>query len=189
VANVGWVFWLIPISLVGVAATAAYYGEHSAARDLILWAAGLTAFGLGVRHAWRRIKARGTTEDQFFAWLGTHRSLVEEGTAMFRGVRVTPATELVRFTTVISIGVATFRTPSRFYVCGVEPTGWVNLAYTTATLVLGWWGIPWGPVYTPVAIFRNLSGGERVTVGDVLANVELGDDEKPDPLTGVRRAG
>jgi len=35
--------------------------------------------------------------------------------------------------------------------------------YTLVSLLFGWWGIPWGLIYTPAAIFENLSGGVDVT--------------------------
>jgi hypothetical protein len=175
-------FWLVPICFFGLGVAAAYYGDQTAAGGCLLAAVCLTAVGLAVRHVWRRRKARGTVEDQFLAWLGANHRAVQEGTAIFRDVRITPRTELVRFTTVISVGVLTYKTPSRFYLPGVESTGWVSAAYTAATFLLGWWGIPWGLIYTPAAIFRNLSGGERVTVSELLANVELGDREKADAM-------
>ena len=31
------------------------------------------------------------------------------------------------------------------------------------SLVLGWWGIPWGFLWTPFSILRNLTGGINVT--------------------------
>jgi len=37
------------------------------------------------------------------------------------------------------------------------------LKFTILTMLLGWWGIPWGPIYTIGSIFRNLSGGVDVT--------------------------
>lgn len=37
-----------------------------------------------------------------------------------------------------------------------------------ASLVLGWWGIPWGRVYTLQAAWTNLKGGKRQTVGALL---------------------
>ncbi len=42
------------------------------------------------------------------------------------------------------------------------------LFYTAISLVLGWWGIPWGIVYTPASVGVNLSGGRDVTA-EVLA--------------------
>ena len=38
--------------------------------------------------------------------------------------------------------------------------GW---KYTVLTLLVGWWGIPWGPIYTIQAVSRNLKGGHDVT--------------------------
>ncbi|MEB0138684.1 MULTISPECIES: hypothetical protein [unclassified Undibacterium] len=31
------------------------------------------------------------------------------------------------------------------------------------TVVLGWWGIPWGLIGTPTSIIRNINGGEDLT--------------------------
>ncbi len=37
------------------------------------------------------------------------------------------------------------------------------LPATGVSFLLGWWGIPWGLVYTPLVLFTNLSGGRDVT--------------------------
>lgn len=34
--------------------------------------------------------------------------------------------------------------------------------YSLITLLLGWWGIPWGPIRTIQALWINLRGGEMV---------------------------
>ena len=38
-----------------------------------------------------------------------------------------------------------------------------GLPYTLLTLVTGWWGIPWGPIYTIQCLYTNLRGGKDVT--------------------------
>jgi hypothetical protein len=38
-----------------------------------------------------------------------------------------------------------------------------GLPYALISLLLGWWGLPWGPIYTPLTIFTNLCGGHDVT--------------------------
>jgi len=38
-----------------------------------------------------------------------------------------------------------------------------GLPFTLLSLVLGWWGIPWGFIYTPQVICRDLRGGTDVT--------------------------
>jgi hypothetical protein len=35
---------------------------------------------------------------------------------------------------------------------------------------LGWWGIPWGPIYTIQSLSKNISGGKDVT-DQVLASL------------------
>lgn len=38
-----------------------------------------------------------------------------------------------------------------------------GLGYTGLSLLLGWWGIPWGPIFTIAALITNFSGGKVVT--------------------------
>ncbi|WP_086607238.1 hypothetical protein [Erythrobacter donghaensis] len=38
-----------------------------------------------------------------------------------------------------------------------------GLPWTLLTFVLGWWGIPWGPIYTVQSLWQNLSGGKDLT--------------------------
>ena len=48
------------------------------------------------------------------------------------------------------------------------PGRWKHQAgLTLGTLVVGWWGIPWGPVKTVQAVYRNLRPDPQ-TVGDYL---------------------
>ena len=64
----------------------------------------------------------------------------------------------------ISLVVATLRRPSAVYLLRPGELGIVRgLPFTLVSLLLGWWGIPWGFVYTPLAIITNFSGGRDVT--------------------------
>jgi hypothetical protein len=38
-----------------------------------------------------------------------------------------------------------------------------GLPYLALTVILGWWGIPWGPIYSIQAILQILGGGIDVT--------------------------
>lgn len=38
-----------------------------------------------------------------------------------------------------------------------------SLPYTLLTLVAGWWGIPFGIIFTIMALFTNLRGGRDIT--------------------------
>ena len=71
----------------------------------------------------------------------------------------------------ISIVVMTFKQGTDIYFVkeGESGTGH-SIGYTLLTLLLGWWGIPWGPIYTIGALITNFSGGKDVTA-EVLASL------------------
>lgn len=67
----------------------------------------------------------------------------------------------VYFEYCISAVVVTFKKPSAVYfIPKGEGTFLKSLPYTLVSLLLGWWGFPWGPIYTVQTVFNNLSGGE-----------------------------
>jgi hypothetical protein len=64
----------------------------------------------------------------------------------------------------ISVILFTFKGPSKTcFIRAGESRFLKGLPYTLLTLVAGWWGIPWGPIYTIKCLAKNLSGGEDVT--------------------------
>src|SRR5437773_2594171 len=64
----------------------------------------------------------------------------------------------------ISIGVLTFLQSSKVHLVRAgESALFKGLRYTFLSMLVGWWGIPWGFIHTPVAIVTNLSGGKDVT--------------------------
>lgn len=71
----------------------------------------------------------------------------------------------------ISALVITYRSASsvRFLRAGEDGFG-SALGFTLLTLVLGWWGIPWGPIRSCSALYHCLRGGREVTP-EVLAAV------------------
>lgn len=71
----------------------------------------------------------------------------------------------------ISILVITFKRSSNIYFISHEQSAVVKgLPYTLLSLVLGWWGIPWGPIYTIQSVVVNFQGGKDVTQ-EVLASM------------------
>src|SRR5882724_10086851 len=64
----------------------------------------------------------------------------------------------------ISVLVMTFKRPSSIYfVRADENRVMKGLGFTLLSLALGWWGIPWGPIFTIQALWTNLNGGQDVT--------------------------
>lgn len=84
--------------------------------------------------------------------------------ALYNGTRITGDTEVTRFILVASFVYISVKTPSCYYIAGRDNIGFAKTAYTLASVLIGWWGIPWGPIYTIQAIEKNISGGERTTI-------------------------
>ena len=71
----------------------------------------------------------------------------------------------------ISIIILTFRRSSNVYFIRHDENALIKgLPFTLLSLVLGWWGIPWGPIYTVQSIWVNFKGGKDVT-SEVLASM------------------
>ncbi|HYX70166.1 MAG TPA: hypothetical protein VE825_13600 [Terriglobales bacterium] len=63
----------------------------------------------------------------------------------------------------VSLLVITFKRAQIYFVRSEENRVVKGLPWTLLSLVLGWWGIPWGPIYTIQALVVNLGGGKDVT--------------------------
>ena len=65
---------------------------------------------------------------------------------------------------VISILIMTFYRSSNITFVKANENGIVKgLGFTFLTLLLGWWGIPWGPIRSVQALVTNFKGGKDVT--------------------------
>ena len=85
------------------------------------------------------------------------------------GILPPPAdgTRYVVFQYCISIGIMSFKRSSGIKALRPGQSRLrAGLPYTAISLVVGWWGIPWGPFWTLQTMIRNLRGGIDVT--DVL---------------------
>jgi hypothetical protein len=75
---------------------------------------------------------------------------------------------LVFYEYCISVVFITLRRPSRLYRVPADSLGLLpGLRYTLLTLLLGWWGIPWGLIYTPLVLWTNFSGGREITAEEL----------------------
>ncbi|MEZ5427752.1 MAG: hypothetical protein R2747_15895 [Pyrinomonadaceae bacterium] len=73
--------------------------------------------------------------------------------------------KFVVFEFCISLLIVTFKQPSSIYfIRSDEGTFGKSIKFTIISLVLGWWGFPWGPIYTIAALVTNLRGGKDVTM-------------------------
>jgi len=64
----------------------------------------------------------------------------------------------------VSVLIMSFKRNSPVvYVKAGENAAMKSLPWTLLSFFVGWWGIPWGFIYTPQVIYKNLNGGADVT--------------------------
>lgn len=64
----------------------------------------------------------------------------------------------------ISILVMSFKRVSGVYFLRHGESAFAKgIGFSLISLVFGWWGIPWGPIWTIGTIVRNCRGGHDVT--------------------------
>lgn len=78
--------------------------------------------------------------------------------------RVRQGWRFLQFEETKSFLIVTRRTYSDIYFVGPNES---HMQYAKShivrTALLGWWGIPWGLIGTPVSIIRNWRGGQDMT--------------------------
>jgi hypothetical protein len=55
------------------------------------------------------------------------------------------------------------RSSDAYYIPAGESAVSKGLPWTLLTLVMGWWGIPWGPIFTVQSLIVNFKGGKDLT--------------------------
>jgi hypothetical protein len=64
----------------------------------------------------------------------------------------------------ISVLIMSFKRPSDIhFVKSGQSAVLKGLPYTLLSAVAGWWGFPWGPIFTVQALYNNFRGGKDVT--------------------------
>jgi hypothetical protein len=90
--------------------------------------------------------------------------------------------KLVLYQYCISILVMTFRRASSIYLIPAgESTITKGLPFTFLSLIAGWWGIPWGPIWTIQSLVVNFQGGKDVTA-------EISSRLQPQPAMAMKAA-
>ncbi len=117
-------------------------------------------------HIWVSINERQA--EKLLQYLNLNRDALCSQGLPYRNKRLRPTTVLARYYLVVSAYRFSFRFGSRFYVVGAEPRFIAAFGYSFWSLLFGWWGLPWGPIWTLKAVGQNLSGGEQCTVGSLI---------------------
>jgi hypothetical protein len=97
-------------------------------------------------------------------------------------LKLTEGHRLVSYEYCLSFIVVTLKRPTALYLVAPKESDFGNRTlFSSLSFFFGWWGIPWGPIYTIGTIYRNLSGGHdhsKALIEHVLAKGTSG----PPPL-------
>lgn len=179
-----WVWFLIKIT--GELREAFYPTQPTSGPDvtnaLIFMALWILAGALGTLFWFFRQFAHGAANARFFAWLKANEDKIRNNElAFYRSKRITLKTVLVRHHLVCSAVFLTGRMTTRWLVVGQEPRLRHALGASLYSFWNGWWGFPFGLIWTPIAIFKNLTGISTVVVEDLLR-------VPPPPPVGLQQA-
>lgn len=104
----------------------------------------------------------------FLTWVTANREALGKGGALYKGILVTPETKIIRFQACFSFLVVTVKFPSRYFIQNHDGLLRAGFAYSLITLLFGWWGIPWGPIYTVQSLIKNARGGDKQTIAGLI---------------------
>ena len=108
----------------------------------------------------------------FLHWVQTNRQMIQQGWSYYESKKITPRTVVTQYQACISLFVFTTRFRSPRLVVDSDKSQTTAIIYTLISALFGWWGIPWGIIYTPQAIYRNFRGGYRQTIAELLTTVD-----------------
>ena len=100
------------------------------------------------------------------------------------GLRVSQIRDMVQqggkfvvFPYTVSFILVTLRRSSDIYfIKAGENTIKYSYGFVLLNLIIGWWGIPWGPIYTIGAAYHHIIGGKNLTQ-EVMSHLTQHDPE------------
>ena len=158
-----WISLVFAVGFLMAAVINTFGPERNLAEALGCYALAFASFAI-----WRWLRSGERQANAFLEWLNANRDSIKERSADYKGMTIDSQTEFTQFDMAISLVVFSVKAPSRCYIVGREPTLYPALGYSAASLVFGWWGIPWGPFFTLTAVASNLRGGNRHRVVDLI---------------------
>lgn len=113
------------------------------------------------------------TQEKFLLWLFDNQSAIKDGGgAMYEGERVTMKSLGVRYETCCSVIFMTLRRKTPMFL---KDSSTARKSQTTAAIVsylFGWWGIPFGILFTPIVVMNNIRSADAVLVEDLIKQFE-----------------
>ena len=114
------------------------------------------------------IRGQERSRRAFVAFLVANIDAVRAGTARYQDQPISYATRVRVYHTVLSFLVVTLKLPTGLVLHRSGRDLALRAGCSLVSLVFGWWGIPWGPIWTVQALAGNLRGTTEFSVGELL---------------------
>ena len=123
----------------------------------------LAVFSYGAYYKRQRLHDRR----EFINQLKSHRhELRQGGTVVVNHSLLRYGSEITTYHLAVGGIFSCELIPSRYHVAG-EDNG-EPITYSLLSFITGWWAFPYGPIVTASSIYRNIRGGERQTVAELI---------------------
>jgi len=111
--------------------------------------------------------------ESFLENISQNREILKTGPILYEGIYLTPDTEITRFDLCIGLVLFCIRDRSRYFIKGHHNIFAYGLLFSVVTFLLGWIGLPAGPVYTVKALAANIRGGHKQTIRELIEEIEM----------------
>jgi hypothetical protein len=110
-----------------------------------------------------------SSRDRILEWLKKNEAKVLSEGAEYKGQFINGDTTLISYCIVYSAIIFTRKDFTNYCIKGTTRSYFIGLISTTFNLLMGWWGIPWGLIYTPQSLYINLAKTHSYSVRQVLS--------------------
>ena len=109
----------------------------------------------------------------FLVWLSKNRDRLQKGeTLVYEQHALSLHTPVRQFETCFSFVLLTSLFSSRYLFEHKDSAAFTGFIYTIFALLFGWWGIPWGFVYTVKSVVNNITGGHKKTIQALMREMD-----------------
>jgi hypothetical protein len=118
--------------------------------------------------------------EAFLLWLVAHKDELKNDrmkTLLWNGIPLQYDSLVTQYSFCTSFLVVSFKQSTGFLFEHSPNKLTANFISILVTFLFGWWGIPWGPVYTVQVIFRNLRGGTKTSIEALIDALEGAEQE------------
>ncbi|QOR35863.1 hypothetical protein IMX26_03315 [Clostridium sp. 'deep sea'] len=113
----------------------------------------------------------------FIEWVTSNKYYIEQGVAEYNGNQINLNTKISSYVFCVSALFFTQVMRSRIVIKGTFEAVIMKIVNILLTILFGLWAFPRGPIYVVILTIKNISGGTKMTIKDLIEQIEDDDHE------------